>query len=561
MTNTLNQARKLYQTGKLDAALSAYQAILSEAPESVEALHAVAVIYARLDKASEALKTIAQAIKLDNKDPSLLNSKANILLRLNKIDAAADCYNDAIKLNPNYATAYTGLGKLFYQQEKFSLAEKSLKKALTLNPHHTEACYNYALVLIQQKKLTKAIEQLEKVLARHANFTAALGQIGELYLETDQADKALPYLDRRVELEPEHVEANHSLAQALAMTHDFEAACQYYEKTLMLDAKHPEANHNLANTYVKLHQNEKAINYYLRQLENNPLAESYYNVGVLMMYLERNKDAIQYLESAQKMNPKHVPTYLNLGAIYLKLKNLEQAITSYKEALGLNPDDEETRYIIDALSNNETPKRAPNAYLQSLFDQYALHYDKHLEQFLEYRVPQQLKKILIEETNLDEATWTVLDLGCGTGLSGEAFKDFSNTLIGVDISENMIDAAKHKEIYQDLIVNDIESALTEFTDINLVIAADVFTYIGDLEPIFSGTSKALKQGGYFTFSVERTFDRDFQVQKTLRYAHAKTYIEKLALQHGFKVLRCDNAILRKQQKVGVEGYLFLLQAL
>ena len=38
----------------------------------------------------------------------------------------------------------------------------------------------------------------------------------------------------------------------------------------------------------------------------------------------------------------------------------------------------------------------------------------------------------------------VLDAGCGTGLVGEQFRNVSKSLIGVDLSQAIIDEAKAK---------------------------------------------------------------------------------------------------------------------
>ena len=48
-----------------------------------------------------------------------------------------------------------------------------------------------------------------------------------------------------------------------------------------------------------------------------------------------------------------------------------------------------------------------------------------------------------------------LDLGCGTGLSGEPFKGLSRRLVGVDVSSGMLEQAKRKDIYSVLECEDV----------------------------------------------------------------------------------------------------------
>ena len=562
MKNTndfLKQAAQLYREGNLTEALQTYQQALDATPDSIDILHAVGSIEAQLGNYDIALIHIDKALALDKATPNILNSKANILSHLEQYEEAAKLFNQAIKLDPRYAIAYNGLGKCLYLQNKLKLASKALEKAIELKPKYLDAKYNLALVLVQEKKWAEAIAELEPIVSSNPNFLPGLSQLGELYLRVGDYSKALKCLDVRAELDPDNAEANHSLAQALALSDDPEAAITYYEKALMQNPNHHEVNQNLANTLVKIGEHEKAINYYFRQITLEPLPETYFNIGVLLMYQERNKEALQYLEHAAKLNPNDSAIFLNLGAISLKLRQYERTIAYYKEALRIDPDNQETKYIIDALSDGDTPDRAPNEYLASLFNQYATYYDKHLTTFLEYNTPEQLQKIVVTQLNPHDKSLAILDLGCGTGLSGMAFERYAKTLTGIDVSDNMIEQAKEKSIYDDLIVADIEVELDQFHNLDLVIAADVFTYIGELKTIFEKTHAALTENGYFTFSVETTDSDTFELKKTLRFGHHKNYITTLAKDTNFTVIQLDNAVLRKQQKKPIEGYLVLLQ--
>ncbi len=66
---------------------------------------------------------------------------------------------------------------------------------------------------------------------------------------------------------------------------------------------------------------------------------------------------------------------------------------------------------------------------------------------------------------------TILDLGCGTGLAGVAFKDVAALLDGVDLSPEMIEKARARKLYDNLIVGDIETALEQTGQYDLLLAA------------------------------------------------------------------------------------------
>ncbi|KAK2185358.1 hypothetical protein NP493_239g06022 [Ridgeia piscesae] len=71
-------------------------------------------------------------------------------------------------------------------------------------------------------------------------------------------------------------------------------------------------------------------------------------------------------------------------------------------------------------------------------------------------IQQQLSERAIELLALPEDTpCFILDVGCGSGLSGEALTDQGHVWIGVDISSSMLDVALEREVEGDVILGDM----------------------------------------------------------------------------------------------------------
>ncbi len=404
----------------------------------------------------------------------------------------------------------------------------------------------------------QAKAHLEHTLAINSNHAKALGQLGQLLLEESKPKQAALHFTLRLNLEPHDAETWHSLGQAELQLGKINEAIDSFKNCLKDNEQHSQANQDLANAYVKTANFQSALTHYFRQLNIAPNPESYYNVGVLLMYQDHHQDALDYLNYSLQMQPDNVDGHINIAHIYLKQNKLKLASQHYQKALAIKPDNPEIQHIMAALDHNTTPDKAPKEYVENLFNQYAPYYDKHLTEQLQYNVPQQLRE-LVEHDHHAEQAWTILDLGCGSGLSGLAFKPMAKTLIGIDLSADMIKQAANKNIYDQLRRADVHDAITEYSEIDCIIAADVFTYIGNLSAITQACYNALRPGGLLAFSTERSFKEDYRLQNNIRYCHHQDYLKDTLKRCGFTAVDITPCVLRQQQKKPVEGYLVLSQ--
>ena len=99
----------------------------------------------------------------------------------------------------------------------------------------------------------------------------------------------------------------------------------------------------------------------------------------------------------------------------------------------------------------------------------------------------------------------ILDAGCGTGLVGEILnKNSFQNLIGVDFSQEMLNIAKQKNVYQSLDLVDLTKKL-DYEDnlFDAVICAGTFT-CGHVGPeALREMVRITKQGGYICFTVRK----------------------------------------------------------
>lgn len=553
------KARLHHQRGELEEAFSLYEELLQEDPKQEEVLHAMALVLTAKKQYQAALVLTQQAIRLSSRQAIYFNTLGLLELRLKHLSQSEKAFQQAIKIDTNYAIAYNNLGNCYLAQKKNREAQSAYQKAFALNPHYVDPAFNLGLWHMRHDDYTQAKIYFESVLQQNAKHASTHGHLGQIYLLEKNLDKAIFHFEKRLEQEPDHSNTLQDLGLAFLEKKAYVAAEKTLLKALGLPGSPIDLHHHLGITYLYLQQYETALTHFLQQLSIHPYYESYFNIGVLLMYEERLKEAADYLNQALKLQPESLEASLNLGVVMLKAKNIPEAIHHYQKALALDPSNEEITHILNALSQNkETYPKAPATYIQHLFDQYAPYYDFHLQERLDYQVPLAIKTLLYQETSLLEGRWKMLDLGCGTGLMGTLLQDYSQELVGVDLSSQMLAAAREKNCYHTLLQQDISDPLKAFQNFDLIIAADVFTYIGKLDGLIASLWELLPAGGYFCFTIETQYHRkDYCLQSSIRYAHHPQYLKHLAKCLGFEIIRDDLIKLRKDQRQTIEGLLFL----
>ncbi|MEL7451376.1 MAG: methyltransferase domain-containing protein, partial [Pseudomonadota bacterium] len=189
----------------------------------------------------------------------------------------------------------------------------------------------------------------------------------------------------------------------------------------------------------------------------------------------------------------------------------------------------------------------------------AKDFDARLLLNLDYQVPMTLSALLTETVGEDIRFDRLLDLGCGTGLSGVDFNEFTDDMHGVDLSEKMLEKAEARKIYTELTADSLHGYLDRDGPLfDAFVAADVFVYVGKLEQVFSGVAARAMQGAHFLFSVESTDSEELELRRTGRYAHPDAYIRELAAANGFTVVRRETKPLRLDYREPVMGDYYLM---
>ena len=261
-------------------------------------------------------------------------------------------------------------------------------------------------------------------------------------------------------------------------------------------------------------------------------------------------EALALFDRALAVGDQQPALWTLRGSVLRELGQGDAAAESFRQALQRGGDAELNRYYLAGVTARDAPLSAPRGYVEALFDGYAAQFDSHLVQALNYQAPRLLAAPLAAS---GRRYAHALDLGCGTGLAGPGLRALAERVTGVDLSANMLAQARASGLYETLLQADAVEYLAGCEErFDLVLAADVFIYVGALDAVFRELGRLVPVAGSFCFTVEETGE-DLLLRPSLRYAHSEAYLRRLAVANGFDVTLLLRAPVREEQRRPIAG--------
>ncbi len=286
-------------------------------------------------------------------------------------------------------------------------------------------------------------------------------------------------------------------------------------------------------------------------------AESYAGAGDFPAAADLMRQAIE-------LAPGWTLGRMRLAAFLEDAGERDAAVSVYESVLVANRADPYGAGLkLAALGAAPVPDAPPPAFVAGLFDQYAEGFETALVKRLDYRVPDLLFEAIMAHAPGSRFA-RVLDLGCGTGLMGERLRPVADRLDGIDLSAGMLEKARRKRVYDHLAEGDVAFAQApDNLPYDLLTAADVLTYLGDLGPMFARAAALLGPGGLFAFSVEADDAAvdGYGLRPSLRYAHAPAMLAGLLRDNGLERLGERRDVLRRDRGEPVRGALIVARRL
>jgi len=454
-----------------------------------------------------------------------------------------------------------------HQAGRLAEAEKLYRRILSLDARHTDALHLLGVMAYQTGNLDEAVARYEQALAIKPDFPKALYNLGVALQARGRLDEAIVRYEQALAVKPDYVEALSNLGVALHDQGSMDEAIARYEQALAIKPDYTDALSNFGNALQAQGTLDEAIVRYKKALAIKPdFPKALYNLGCVLQDQNKLDEAIARYEQALAIKPDYADALYNLGCSLQSQGKLDEAAQRYRQTINLDPKNKSAEHLLASITAGTT-QRAPSQYIEKLFDGYAHKFDTHLVHDLKYKTPTELISLLRQTVEYPVGKWDVLDLGCGTGLAGLEIFPYARQLVGVDLSSKMLERAHARNIYHRLEHADLLLMMQgeESSSYDVVIAADVFVYLGVLDDIVSEVKRLLRTGGFFIFTVEalEALFSDatglenkpgYKLNQSGRYAHSANYLEKLSSTNGFSSISLTSIPVRFEKGLPVMAW-------
>ena len=412
---------------------------------------------------------------------------------------------------------------------------------------------------MQKGGLLDAAEEIyRRILVAAPDHADALHLMGLARHDRGQPEEAIALVQRAVAAAPDHADAHNNLGNMLLEQNRVDEAEAAYRLVLRLRPEHAGAHTNLGSVLRRKKDNAGAEASFRRALElDDKHAEAYHNLGSVLRDSGRTDEALAAYKRALILRPYDGESYRRVGATLYALGRVDEAVEMYERWVTLEPSSDMARHMLASCSGRDVPGRASDGFVRGTFDVFAASFDVVLER-LQYRAPALVGDAVAALLGTPAGTLDILDAGAGTGLCGPLLRPYARLLVGIDLSQPMLDRAAARGGYDRLELAELTAYMGAHpATYDLAVSADTLCYFGDLSAAAAAAALTLRPDGHLIFTVEHAPEptEGFRLNPHGRYSHGEDYVRRTLAAAGFDILSIQQAHLRTENALPVPGLL------
>jgi tetratricopeptide (TPR) repeat protein len=311
------------QLGKVDELAPALMATVDHHhPESVTILEALALVYMRQARYTEALRCLDRWVELAPESARALDFRGWVNNQLDMRAQAVADYERALELQPGRSAVRLRLADVFVESTRYAEAEPHLERLRTELPDKPEVLVLLARCRMVESRPDEARQLLAAVLASHPDHFDALLQRGKLEMDASNFAEAERWLRQALGRSPLDPDARYTLSLCLQAQ----------------PGREEEAGQELARWKRDRQARDRLVRLVRTELAARPndpdiAAEA----GELFLQQGEDRMGLLWLRRALALDPRHAASYRALIAYHERTNDPDRAAEYRRQLAALGP--------------------------------------------------------------------------------------------------------------------------------------------------------------------------------------------------------------------------------
>ncbi len=368
ISEQIEEAVRLHQSGQLQPARELYGAILANEPKHAEAHHYLGLLEHQSGKLQEALDHMGASVKLDPNQAFFFVNYANLLKDLGRPEEAEKAYQRALILQPDDPVTFYNLGYLYQLWGKLTEAVSNYSQSTRINPEFLPGWNKLAAMHLQLNQPELARQASEVAVKLAPNQASGWFHLATCQSLDKQWKESCESLEKAVSIQPIFPEAYNNLGMAYHELGKIDQARSCFLKSLEQDPKFADPCINMSKLCSTASTMEEAYNWLVRSLQLEPNSpQAHFAMGNFLVKMGCDHDGASYLRKAITLKPDFHEALNNLGNVLLSLKQHEEGLEAFQKAVSLRPDYHEAYANMGNLHREaQFPDLAEQALLESI---------------------------------------------------------------------------------------------------------------------------------------------------------------------------------------------------
>ena len=252
LKEAMDAAREHIKSKQYDESIKAFEKILEENPEAVQAYLGMGNACLRKGEYDKALECFSGALNIKKDFAPAFMVTGNVYLKMEQEDKALENFMAALKLNPDMEQANINIARIHAKQDNLAQAINTLKEALKRNPQSSGLRLTLAGFFQQEGNAEAALKELNNTIAQDPQSWEAYFRLGRLYLGQQKYGDAIDVFKESIKLRPDDsVLTHYALGSAYTAAGQHELALKEFETALKSDMNMVIAKEGIAKIYIE----------------------------------------------------------------------------------------------------------------------------------------------------------------------------------------------------------------------------------------------------------------------------------------------------------------------